>query len=123
MICAVCERQRTKVNLPAGPIHSDPLIFVTHFPLLKEEPAHYGHVILEMRRHITKPIEMTNEEAQSVGLWTKIISGFLEKVLGAEHVYIVRIGDKTPHLHFHFVPRFPGTPKEVWGPLLWQWSG
>jgi histidine triad (HIT) family protein len=123
MICSVCERQRNKENLPAGPVYSDHLIFVTHFPLLTSEPAHYGHIILELRRHITRPSEMTNEEAQSVGLWTKIISSFLEGEAGAEHVYIVRIGDKTPHLHFHFVPRYPGTPQEFWGPLLWQWTG
>ena len=39
----------------------------------------------------------------------------------AEHVYVVRIGDKTPHVHFHFVPRFPGTPRDVWQATLWQW--
>ncbi len=45
----------------------------------------------------------------------------LERVLEAEHVYVLRIGDITPHLHFHFVPRYPGAPRESWGPLHHQW--
>ena len=123
MTCALCERQKTGVGIPGGPLFADHLLFVAHFPFLKDEPAHYGHFIIETRRHITRPSEMIREEAQALGHWTQVISHLLESKLKAEHVYIVRIGDKTPHLHFHFVPRFPGTPKEVWGPQLWLWPG
>jgi histidine triad (HIT) family protein len=116
--CAVCDKHRTLETLPGGFIYRDSHVFIAHFPLLKGERAHRGHIILEMSRHITKPSEMTPEEGTSVGQWIPKLSRSLEKVLGAEHVYLVRIGDKTPHLHFHFVPRYPGTPKEFWGPLL-----
>ena len=121
--CSVCEKHETKKTLPGGAVYDGVRVFVGHFPLIESEKAHYGHVILELKRHITKLAELTEAEAVEIGQWTRTIARFLETELGAEHVYAVRIGDKTPHLHFHFVPRFPGTPKEVWSPTLWQWPG
>jgi histidine triad (HIT) family protein len=123
-MCAVCQKHRDKITLPGGVIFEDQNVFIAHFPLLPEGPLPYaGHIIIEMKRHITKPSELTPPEAQSLGLWIQRISEAQERVLEAEHTYIFRIGDKTPHLHFHLVPRYAGTPKEVWGVSLFEWQG
>jgi diadenosine tetraphosphate (Ap4A) HIT family hydrolase len=45
----------------------------------------------------------------------------LQDVEGAEHVYLWVIGDEVPHLHVHLVPRYPGTPREYWGPGVTRW--
>jgi histidine triad (HIT) family protein len=121
--CAVCNKHKTNDTLPGGPIYEDENVFIAHFPHIETEAAHYGHIILEMKRHITRPSEMTYDESTALGVWTQKISERLEKRLSAEHVYVVRIGDVTPHLHFHFIPRFAGTPREAWGPLLNRWPG
>ena len=118
--CAVCQRHRTKENLPAGAIFEDEHVFIAHFPLLPNEPAHRGHVILEMKRHLTSPLQLSDAEARAVGLWTQKIALALEEILGAVHVYVLRIGDITAHLHFHFVPRYPDTVRSEWGPLLFK---
>ena len=120
--CAVCRRHVSGEGLPAGALYSDELVFIAHFPLIPSEPAHRGHIILEMRRHLTSPSQMTEQEAQAVGKWTQKIVRAQEQALNAVHVYVVRIGDLTPHLHFHFVPRYAQTPKEQWGPLLFRWK-
>ena len=117
--CQVCEKHKNGDHLPGGAIFEDENVFIAHFPLIPDEKAHLGHIILEMTRHLTRLSEMTEEESLQVGKWIPKISRALEKTLGAEHVYLVRIGDKTPHLHFHFVPRYPNTPKDIWGPLLY----
>jgi diadenosine tetraphosphate (Ap4A) HIT family hydrolase len=122
--CLVCGKHKNFLAiLPGGVIFQNQHIFAAHFPLIENEPAHYGHIILEFKRHITKPSEMTPAECLALGFATQKISNSLESTLGAEHVYIVRIGDVTPHLHFHFVPRFSDTSKEFWGPLLFRWPG
>ena len=120
--CAVCLRHVAGQGLPGGPVYSDENIFVAHFPLLPNEPAYRGHVILEMRRHITSPSQLTQSEAMALGLWTQKIVRAQEVALQAQHVYVVRIGDLTPHLHFHFVPRYAETPAEQFGPLLFRWK-
>ena len=63
---------------------------------------------------------MTESEAATMGVWLQRISLFLETILAAEHTYLFRIGDITPHLHFHAVPRFPNTPREHWGIRLYE---
>ncbi len=123
MSCAVCAKHLSLEGLPGGVIYQNEFIFVAHFPLFSEPSAfkpHYGHIILDLKRHITSPAVMTDEEASQVGLWLQRISHFLERDLAAEHTYQFRIGDKTPHLHFHIVPRFPDTPHELWGIYLFE---
>lgn len=40
---------------------------------------------------------------------------------GAEHVYVLLLGDHVPHLHLHVAPRYPGTPREYWGTRVDEW--
>lgn len=120
MSCVVCEKHLSLEGLPGGVIFQNDLIFVAHFPLSENFRPHYGHLIIEFKRHITNPADMTEKEAIELGLSILKFSRLLQTQLHAEHVYIFRIGDKTPHLHFHLVPRFPGTPKEAWGTSLYE---
>ncbi len=120
--CQVCEKHKTKENLPGGVIFENEWIFVAHFPLLESEPAHRGHLILEIKRHIAQMSELNEPEALEVGKWTRLISIALQTTVAAPHVYMLRIGDVTPHLHFHFVPRYADAPKESWGPLHHKWE-
>ena len=119
--CQVCEKHKTGEGLPGGTIFENENIFIAHFPKT-DEPAHFGHIILEMRRHITSLSDLTEQEALDVGKFTRLISKALHEVLNAEHVYSLRIGDVTPHLHFHFVPRYKDAPKDSWGPWHFKWE-
>jgi diadenosine tetraphosphate (Ap4A) HIT family hydrolase len=122
MTCHVCEKHQTLRDLPGGPVFDNDEIFIAHFPLLLDQPAHRGHFILEFKRHLTQPSQLNEKEALELGRWTRLLSLALEKTLDAEHVYVVRIGDITAHLHFHFVPRYVGAPKNTWGPLHHNWK-
>jgi len=92
-----------------------------HFPFLPDEKATRGHLILEPQRHITQLEDMNDSEAAALGVLTRAGVQMLKSELGAEHVYILRINDKVAHLHFHLVPRYPGTPREHWGPQIMNW--
>ena len=120
MTCGVCAKHSSHEALPGGVIFQDDLIFIAHFPFSESKPPHYGHLIIELKRHIGTPSAMTEAEAMAVGSWNLRTSQFIENQLGAEHTYLFRIGDVTPHLHFHAVPRFSGTPREIWGVYLYD---
>lgn len=121
MSCPVCLKHKNLQGLPGGVIFETDLVFLAHFPHIPYEAnPHFGHLILELKRHIESPEEMTDAESQAVGLFAKRGSGALKLVLNAEHVYFFRIGDITRHLHFHLVPRYVGTPKSMWGTGLYQ---
>ncbi len=121
MECQVCQKHKTYETLPGGVIFENSDTFIAHFPLIPEQKAHYGHLILEFKRHITQPSQLSEAEALELGRWTPRVCQALEKALGAVHVYVLRIGDVTPHLHYHFVPRYKDAPRESWGPLHHNW--
>ena len=58
---------------------------------------------------------MNDEESAALGRLIRDGAELIESRTEAEHVYCFRINDKTPHLHFHLIPRYPDTPKEYWG--------
>lgn len=56
--------------------------------------------------------------AQEIGTYKTLAAKAIEDVCEAEHVYSFVIGDHVPHLHIHFVGRYPGAPREYWGPKV-----
>jgi diadenosine tetraphosphate (Ap4A) HIT family hydrolase len=88
---------------------------VSHFPKLETEKATRGHLLIESKRHIQDMSEMNEEEASALGRLIRNGSALIRERLQAEHVYCFRINDKTAHLHFHLIPRYPNTPKAFWG--------
>jgi histidine triad (HIT) family protein len=105
--------------MPAGPVAEDDLVLVSHIvtpDALGRDgaTAYLGHLFVEPLRHAPGLADLTEAEAQRVGLWCTRASQALREVAGAEHVYAAVIGDGVPHLHIHLLPRFPGTPREYW---------
>ena len=105
--------------MPGGPIAEDDLVIVSHIVTpdalgTDGTTAYLGHLFVEPRRHAPDLADLTDAEAQSVGLWSARASRALREVAGAAHVYAAVIGDGVPHLHVHLLPRFPGTPREYW---------
>lgn len=84
--------------------------------------AYLGHLFVEPRRHAAGLADLTDTEAQIVGLWCTRASRALRDVAGAEHVYVQVIGDGVPHLHVHLLPRYPGTPREYWWSRVTEWQ-
>jgi len=121
--CFICVKH-ARLSDYTGPIlaEADGLM-LTHFPIQNGVPATQGHLLIEPRRHITDLGDLTEAEARTLGTMISQGSRLIREKLGAEHVYVFRINDLVPHLHFHLVPRYPGTPREVWGPKIMEWAG
>jgi histidine triad (HIT) family protein len=85
------------------------------------DSVYLGHLLVEPRRHAPGLADLSNAEAQRVGLWCTRAASALREAGGAEHVYAAVIGDNVPHLHIHLLPRYPGTPRDYWWQRVDEW--
>ena len=113
--------------MPGGPVGADGLMIVSHLspqsPGREGQPVYLGYLFVEPRRHAAGLADLTEPEAQAVGLWCTRASRALREVAGAEHVYAAVLSDRVPHLHVHLLARYPGTPPEFWGLQADEWPG
>lgn len=81
-----------------------------------------GYLFVVPSRHVAGFGDLTDAEAASVGIeiarWTRVL-----EAAGAEHVYVVRIGHRVPHLHIHLIPRWPETPDDIAWMHVDDWDG
>jgi diadenosine tetraphosphate (Ap4A) HIT family hydrolase len=115
------ERQRDIRSVPGGPIYEDADLLVKHLPVDETGRAYLGYLILETRRHARDIGDLTDSEAQKIGLWLSRLSRDLRSVLGADHVYAFVLGDHVPQFHVHLIARHPGTPLEYYGTRIADW--
>ena len=114
-------QRRDTTAVPGGPSVEDEDLLVKHLPPDESGTAYLGYLILETRRHAGDLGDLTDSEAQKVGLWLSRISRDLRLALGAEHVYAFVLGDHVPQFHVHIVPRYPGTPQQYYGTRVADW--
>lgn len=124
MDCVVCRKHRGELPSPGGAIYEDDLIYVSHAGLWGEEEKHFlGHVFVEPRRHVAELADLTDEEAQAIGLYVSRLARALVNTLDMEHVYSFVFGDGVPHVHVHVIGRYRGTPRDYWGTRVDEWPG
>jgi histidine triad (HIT) family protein len=122
--CLVCRKQGGDPAPSGGVIFENELIYVSHAQLRRDEQEHYlGHVFVETRRHVAEVADLTEAEAQAVGLYTSRLARALMQTQGMEHIYEFVIGDGVPHVHVHVIGRYPRAPREYWGCRVDEWPG
>lgn len=122
--CFVCRKHRGLELVPGGAIYQDDLIYISHAQLWGDEVDHYlGHLFVEPKRHVPGLGGLTEAEAKAIGVYTSRLARALEQTEGVEHVYAFVIGDHVPHVHVHVIGRYPGAPREYWGPRVDDWPG
>lgn len=120
--CIVCQKHRGERPTPGGVIYEDALLFVSHANIPNGQTETFiGALLIEPKRHADGMEDLTDEEAQALGLLTTRLSRALKKVTQAEHIYIFRYGHHVDHLHLWLLPRYPGAPKEFWGAKVDEW--
>ncbi len=120
--CFVCRKHRGDVTIPGGAIYEDDLIYAGHAQIREgQTTAYLGYLMVEPKRHAPHLFDLTDVEAQALGLLIIRLSRALRDSEKAEHVYSFVIGDLVPHVHIHVVPRYPGAPREYWGVRVDEW--
>ena len=119
--CFVCRKHRGEIVLPGGAIYEDDVLYVGHIQFQEGQSTYLGYMMVEPKRHAPGLADLTDSEAQAIGLMVTRLSRALKASEGAEHVYEWVLGDHVPHLHIHIVPRYPGAPREYWGVRTDEW--
>jgi diadenosine tetraphosphate (Ap4A) HIT family hydrolase len=120
--CFVCRKHRGEIPEPGGAIYDDDVVRAGHAGLGPDgEPAYLGYLFVEPKRHAAGLGDLTNHEAEALGLLVTRLSRALRQSQNAVHVYAFVLGDNVPHLHVHLVPRYPETPPEYWGLAVTDW--
>lgn len=120
--CLVCRKHRGHVAVVGGAIYEDEIIYASHAQLWGDEPERYlGYLFIEPRRHVAELADLSEAEAQAIGLLATRLAKALMHTEGAEHVYAFVIGDGVPHVHMHLIGRYPGAPRRYWGPRVDEW--
>jgi diadenosine tetraphosphate (Ap4A) HIT family hydrolase len=120
--CFVCDKHRGEVAVPGGAIYEDERVYAGHTQIRPGQvTAYLGYLMAEPKRHAPGLADLTDVEAQALGLLVARLSRALVAAEGAEHVYAFVLGDEVPHVHVHVVPRYPGAPREYWGVHVDEW--
>ena len=120
--CFVCQKHRGEVLVPGGAIYEDDLVYGGHAQIREGESlAYLGYLMVETKRHIPSLSDLTDTEAQTIGLVIARLSQALKAVEDVEHVYAFALGDEVPHLHIHIVPRYRGAPPKYCGVHVDEW--
>lgn len=120
--CFICRKHRGEIEMPGGIIYEDTLVFAGHgFKVGGEEDHYLGHLLVEPKRHVPGLGGLTDEEARRIGLVLTRLSRAVQTAVSAEHIYLFVMGHHVDHLHYHLIPRYPGTPREYWGVRVDEW--
>jgi len=120
--CFICNKHSGAIQTSGVRIYEDEFVFVGHIDR-NGDPNYLGHIMIDLKRHVATLGDLNMDEAKVFGMTMAKVSKALMESEGAEHIYSYVLGDAVPHLHMHLVPRYPGTPKEHWGPnAVYDWE-
>ena len=120
--CFVCRKHRGEVLIPGGIIYEDDLVYGGHAQIREgESTAYLGYLMVETKRHVAGLADLTDIEAQTLGLVVARLSRALKAEKHVEHVYAFVLGDDVAHLHVHVVPRYRGAPHKYRGVRVDEW--
>ena len=120
--CFVCQKHRGEILLPGGAIYEDDLVYAGHAQIPEgQATAYLGYLMVEPKRHVAGLADLTDAEAQAIGLMVTRLSRALKACTAAEHIYLFVLGHHVAHLHIHVVPRYPGAPRQYWGIHVDEW--
>ena len=67
--CFVCRKHRGETRTPGGPIYEDALVYAGHADIPDGHTTVYlGYLLVEPKRHAPGLADLTDAEAQAVGL-------------------------------------------------------
>lgn len=115
--CAECEVAAGLRVPPGGLLRPSPGLLV--HAVLGSSPL-AGWMVVAPARHVEHVGDLAAEEMAAVAEAARLLAGRQRDLLGATKSYVALFAEVVPHLHFHVVPRYPGTFPSLRGPRAFQ---
>jgi diadenosine tetraphosphate (Ap4A) HIT family hydrolase len=107
--CLFCDGAHLRAQAPARVVYEDDRFYVAH-PLDGDGPTYLGSLITVTKRHVPSFAELTDDEAQALGLLLSRVSRALKAATSAGHAYAYFFGEGFHHLHIFTVARYDEMP-------------
>jgi histidine triad (HIT) family protein len=121
--CFVCRKHSGEEPIAGGAVYRDELVYASHIALSpRDGRAYLGILFVEPLRHVPGFGDLNAPEAERVGLVASRLARALQATRKAERCYLHVLGHHVPHLHLWIVPRYAGTPPELFGLRVLEWK-
>ncbi|TSC75464.1 MAG: hypothetical protein G01um101430_306 [Parcubacteria group bacterium Gr01-1014_30] len=108
--CPACDKFQHPETSPGGRIKDYQHWFLEHIP----EPVPVkGWLALRLIRHAEGLVGLDSQEAKELGEILENLPKVLKETTGAAQIYLCCFTEVVPHLHFHFIPRYPEETKRT----------
>ena len=89
--------------------------------VLVNDPEHPGFCRVIWNKHVSEMTDLTETDRQRLLQVVCAVEKVLRDVLVPDKINLASLGNVTPHLHWHVIPRYrddPHFPNPVWGQKL-----
>lgn len=86
--------------------------------VLVDEPGYPGFCRVIWKAHVKEMTDLAAEERAHLLRLVFVVEATLREMLKPQKINLASLGNLTPHLHWHVIPRFtddPHYPQPVWG--------
>ena len=84
-----------------------------------DEPGYSGYCRVIWNTHVAEMTDLAEADRAHCMRVVLMVESVLRKLLAPDKVNLASLGNFTPHLHWHVIPRFrndPHFPQAIWGP-------
>jgi diadenosine tetraphosphate (Ap4A) HIT family hydrolase len=85
--------------------------------VLVEDTHYIGFCRVILNQHVKEMTDLAPEERARIMNVTFVVEAVLREVLQPEKINLASLGNKTPHIHWHVIPRFKldtHFPETIW---------
>jgi histidine triad (HIT) family protein len=118
--CFFCDRLQDPGSYEEWNVYEDDLLVATH-QIEDEGPTCLGTVMIQTKRHTDGLPDLTDVEAERMGLVVTRVSRALRSVVGADRTYAYCFTEAFRHVHTIVDARYPGLPKEYLRLGIHEW--
>jgi len=108
MACELC------ANVGGELLWQDARLRVVHV----EEPDYPGYCRVIWKQHVTEMSDLASADRNHCMSLVFTVEAVLRELMAPDKVNIASLGNFTPHVHWHVIPRFrddPHFPQSIWG--------
>lgn len=86
--------------------------------VLVDDPHYPGFCRVILNRHIAEMTDLNENERQRLMKIVFVVEAAVREALRPDKINLASLGNMTPHLHWHVIPRFADDrhfPNPIWG--------